>query len=53
MIPLDQYVGIDMMINPPSLVDFLDGKITEILTIGSSETWTFSNFFHNSRINKN
>ena len=28
MIPLDQYVGVDVMINPPSLENFHDGKIT-------------------------
>ena len=28
MTPLDQHVGIDVMINPPSLVNFHDGKIT-------------------------
>ena len=29
MIPLDQHLGIDKMINPPSLVNFLDEKITD------------------------
>ena len=29
MTPLDQHVGIDVMINPPSLVNFHDGKITD------------------------
>ena len=28
MIPLDQHVGVDVMINPPSLENFHDGKIT-------------------------
>ena len=29
MTPLDQHVGVDVMINPPSLVNFHDGKITD------------------------
>ena len=29
MTPLNQHVGIDVMINPPSLGNFHDGKITE------------------------
>ena len=30
MIPLDQHVGVDVMINPPLLVNFHNGKITNI-----------------------
>ena len=29
MTPLDQHVGVDVMINPPSLVNFHDGKVTD------------------------
>ena len=29
MIPSDQHVGVDMMINPQPQVNFLDGKITD------------------------
>ena len=45
MIPLDQHVGIDVMINPLSLVNFLDGKIT-------ANKHDMVSVFHNSNKNK-
>ena len=49
MTPLDQHVGVDVMINPPSLVNFRDGKSQKILIIWSPQTRRVLTFFYNSQ----
>ena len=51
MIPLDQHVGVDVMINPPSLANFHDGKIRDDTQDMVAQTLTFYCVVHNSRIN--
>ena len=51
MIPSDQHVGVDVMINPPSLVISTMEKSQMIHKIWSPETRTFYCVVHNSRIN--